>query len=112
MCQSTTGRHYLVVMPYNQPARVQVWAATDAEGLQYKLAVEKRLNETVAPTYAGLAVSCLRNGSIQDDVIDCLFPSGHSFHYFRIRLKIVRSDTSISIAPRLLCARSFEHVIG
>jgi len=87
MFQSTVGRLYIAAMPYNQPARVQVWGADDAEGLHYKLLVDKRLSKDVQPSYAGLVVSCPRNGSIQDDVVDCLFPSGRSYHHFRIRLK-------------------------
>jgi hypothetical protein len=87
MFQSTSGRLYIAAMPYNQPARVQVWGASDAEGLRYESLADRRLSEDVQPSYAGMVVSCPRNGSIQDDVVDCLFPSGRSYHHFRIRLK-------------------------
>ncbi|MDG3007919.1 hypothetical protein [Paludisphaera mucosa] len=86
MFQSTAGRHYLVAMPYDQPALVQVWGAADAEGVRYELLAEKRLSDEVKPTYAGLALSCPRNGSIRDDHFDCLFPSGRSYYHFRIDL--------------------------
>ena len=84
MAQSTDGVHYLIAMPYKEIARVQLWRATDAKGLHYKLLKEKRLDTKLAPTYAGLAVSCPRNGSRQDDVIDCLFPVNHHYYYFGV----------------------------
>ncbi|WP_406697364.1 hypothetical protein V5E97_00795 [Singulisphaera sp. Ch08] len=87
MAQSTDGRHYIIAIPYSQPARVQVWGATDAEGAGYALEVEKRLSKRIKPSYAGLAVSCPRNGSRQDDQIDCLFPADKDYHHFTIRLK-------------------------
>lgn len=87
MFQSTAGRHGIAAVPYAQPARVQVWGAVDAEGLRYELLAEKRLGDAITPTYAGLAISCPRNGSIRDDVVDCLLPSGRTYYYFDIRLK-------------------------
>ena len=87
MFQSTAGRHFLAVVPYARPARVQVWAAADADGLRYELLAERRLGDAIAPSYAGLAMSCPRNGSIRDDAVDCLLPSGHVYHHFSIRLE-------------------------
>lgn len=87
MFQSTAGRHGIAAVPYAAPARVQVWGAVDAEGLRYELLAEKRLGDAITPTYAGLAISCPRNGSIRDDVVDCLLPSGHSYQHFSIRMK-------------------------
>ncbi len=87
MTQSTSGTHYIIAMPYKQTARVQLWRATDTEGLHYKLFGEKQFHTNAVPTYAGLAVSCPRNGSLRDDVIDCLFPVGHDYHYFSIALQ-------------------------
>ena len=85
--QSRSGRLYLIVMSYEQPAAVEVWGAVDAEPLRFEKLAEKRLSETVVPKYAGLAVSCPRNGSLQDDRVDCLFPSGRSYYHFRIELE-------------------------
>lgn len=87
MAQSTSGTHYIIAMPYKETARVQLWRATDEEGLHYKLFEEKQFPTHVTPTYAGLAVSCPRNGSLRDDVIDCLFPVNHSYYYFTVALK-------------------------
>jgi hypothetical protein len=87
MFQSTAGRHYIAAMPHAQPGRIQVWGAVDAEGGRHELLTEKRLGEGVHPSYAGLVISCPRNGSIQDDEVDALFPSGHDYHHFRIKLK-------------------------
>jgi hypothetical protein len=87
MFQSKAGRHHIAAIPYDQPARIQAWGAVDAEGLRYELMTERRLGEGVRPSYAGLVLSSPRDGSIQDDVVDALFPSGHDFHHFSIRLK-------------------------
>lgn len=87
MFQSKAGRHHIAAMPYDGPARIQVWGAVDADGREYELLTERRLAAGVNPSYAGLAISSPRNGSIHDDVVDALFPSGHDFHHFSIRLR-------------------------
>jgi hypothetical protein len=86
MAQSTEGTHYIFAMPYDQTARVQLWQATDREGLHYQRLEERQLSATVKPTYSGLAISCPRNGSAQDNRIDCLFPVDHSYYYFSVSL--------------------------
>lgn len=87
MFQSTAGRHYIAAVPHAPPARIQVWGAADAEGRRYELLAEKRLGDEVRPSYAGLAISCPRNGSIRDDIVDALFPSGHAYYHFQILVK-------------------------
>lgn len=87
MAQATCGRHYIIAMPYRETARVRIWGATDDQGLGYTLAGEKQFDTGLTPTYAGLAVSCPRNGSVRDDVIDCLFPVDHNYYYFSVTLK-------------------------
>lgn len=87
MFQSTAGRRHIAAMPHALPARIQIWGSVDAEGRRFELLTEKRLGEGVKPSYAGLAISCPRNGSIRDDEVDALFPSGHDFHYFRVRAR-------------------------
>jgi len=86
MAQSTGGVHYIIAMPYKEAARVQIWRATDTAGLHYRLFKEHQFPTGAAPTYAGLAVSCPRGGSPQNNVIDCLFPVNHDYFCFRIVL--------------------------
>jgi hypothetical protein len=87
MAQSAARRHYIIAMPYERAACVQVWRATDAKGAGYELLAEKKLSNDIRPSYAGLAVSCPRNGSRQDNQIDCLFPANRDYHFFSIHLK-------------------------
>jgi hypothetical protein len=86
MAQAIDGTHYIIAMPYKETARVEIWQATDADGRHYKLQMKSQLPLDVAPTYAGLAVSCPRNGSLRDNVIDCLFPVNQTYYYFSIAL--------------------------
>ena len=87
MAQSVAGRHYIIAMPYERAACVQVWGATDADGASYVLLAEKKLSKEIKPSYAGLAASCPRNGSRQDNQIDCLFPANRDYYWFSIHLK-------------------------
>lgn len=85
--RTTDGGIFVVAVPQSGPGRIQVWKEVDAEGPRYELAAEKRLGEDVRPSYAGLVVSCPRGGSIRDDEVDALFPSGHDYYYFHLSLK-------------------------
>ena len=86
--ESTDGDLYILAMPANRDARVEIWTSADAN--DYTFSFDSAYSFTNTETTAhSLIVTGPRNGSVQNNKIDCMYPTGsgtYTYRYFTVTL--------------------------
>ena len=88
--ESTSGDLYILATPANRNARVEIWTSADANDFTFSFDSAYSFSNT-SPTVLSLIVSGPRNGSVQNNVIDCMYPTSNgsgsnTYRTFRVRL--------------------------
>ncbi len=85
MVQTIDAETYILSIPYASQAKLSVWRVTRSTQLSYELVQELTLSEDLTPQYPGISISSPRNGSLQDNRVDCILPANGRYHYFQIQ---------------------------
>lgn len=89
MAQSKSGNLYIFAVPMDNrsaPRQIEIYRATDALGTEF---VRESITEfeNIEDAIMSFSISCPRNGSVQDDVIDCmLFRGGDEIYTFKVKI--------------------------
>lgn len=86
--ESTDGDLYILAMPANVNARIEIWTSADESDYTFSFDSAYSFSNTTTTTRS-LIVTGPRNGSIQNNVIDCMYPTGsgiNTYRYFKVTL--------------------------
>lgn len=98
MYQSKNGTFYIAAVPVTSgvPAQVEIWKSTDKDGHNYEM-VHGRAFSTPAMSYStpySLILSSTRNGSVVDDIADCLLIINNNWYHFTINFGTLKDTAS------------------
>ena len=87
--ESTSGDLYILAMPSNVNGRVEVWTSADANDYTFTFDSARTFTDTNA-SIMGMVVTGPRNGSVQNNVIECMYPTRVGdqkvYRYFKVTL--------------------------
>ena len=87
--ESTSGKLFILAMPVNDNARIEVWASADPDDYTFSFDSAKVFTNTKS-TIRSIILSGPRNASVQNNVIDGMYPiekgSTNAYQYFKVTL--------------------------
>lgn len=88
LAESTAGDLYILAMPSNMNARVEIWSSADTNDFTFRFDSAKTFSTAEASGHS-ILITGPRNGSVKDNILDCMYPTGSgtaTYRYFKVTL--------------------------